>query len=325
MSTQMQTSAHGQLRNARKSIKGSIQSTTYEFPYMRQPEKKTLGQLIYDREKGKILGRTLPNWGELLIFYTVFYISLAALFAICFKALMMTIPFHKPKWILDKSLIGTNPGLGFRPMSKDVVHGSLIWYDITEQKQVNYTHEKIRNNHKNCGFGSLPDSHQVCNLNIEDFDECSKSRSYGYNNSSPCIFLKLNRIYGWIPEYYNDINDLPSDMPEDLVEYIKSRPQIERDQVWVSCSGENSVDREVVGDIAYFPTQLRGFPSYFFPYTNIKGYLSPLVAVKFKRPKPNQIINIQCRAWAKNINYNGSHRDRQGSVHFELMIDAPIN
>lgn len=34
-----------------------------------------------------------------------------------------------------------------------------------------------------------------------------------------------------------------------------------------------------------------------------------------------RIINIECRAWAANIHYNGSFRDRQGSVHFELMVD----
>lgn len=35
----------------------------------------------------------------------------------------------------------------------------------------------------------------------------------------------------------------------------------------------------------------------------------------------NRIINIECRAWAKNLHYDGSYRDRQGSVHFELMVD----
>lgn len=35
----------------------------------------------------------------------------------------------------------------------------------------------------------------------------------------------------------------------------------------------------------------------------------------------NRIINIECRAWAKNLRYIGGHRDRQGSVHFEVMID----
>lgn len=34
----------------------------------------------------------------------------------------------------------------------------------------------------------------------------------------------------------------------------------------------------------------------------------------------NQILNIECKAWAKNIIVQGG-RDRLGSVHFEVMID----
>lgn len=30
------------------------------------------------------------------------------------------------------------------------------------------------------------------------------------------------QIYNWVPEFYDDINDLPEEMPKDLVEYIKS-------------------------------------------------------------------------------------------------------
>lgn len=115
------------------------------------------------------------------------------------------------------------------------------------------------------------------------FGKCGPSDSYGYNNSAPCIFLKLNRIYGWNPEYFNDPADLPDDMPDTLKSHIKSLPAAHRDQIWVTCYGENGADSEILGDIEYFPTQ--GFPSYFYPYENTKGYLSPLVAVKFTRPK----------------------------------------
>lgn len=48
----------------RRGTKGSMSSTTYEFPYMRQKTERTLGQLIYDGEQGKILGRTPKNWGK---------------------------------------------------------------------------------------------------------------------------------------------------------------------------------------------------------------------------------------------------------------------
>lgn len=194
-------------------------------------------------------------------------------------------------------------------------------------------------NQKNCDFDTFPGTTQVCKIDVSSFDQCTSSNAYGYNNSSPCIFLKLNRIYGWVPDFYNDPNDLPEEMPADLKAHIAQLPESHRKQVWVSCYGENGADQEILGDISYYPT--RGFPSYFYPYLNAPGYLSPLVAVKFVRPSrkfsshiecenkskyiftkirhpsffllANQIINIECRAWAKNIKYVGSFRDRQVS------------
>jgi len=92
----------------------------------------------------------------------------------------------------------------------------------------------------------------------------------------------LNRIYGWKPDYFDDPNDLPEDMPDDLKTHIAELPKDHRKQIWVTCHGESPADREILGDIKYFPTQ--GFPHYFYPYLNAHSYLSPLVAVKFTRP-----------------------------------------
>lgn len=131
----------------------------------------------------------------------------------------------------------------------------------------------------------MPSEGQVCKLDINKFDKCSKEYSYGYNNSAPCIFLKLNRIFGWVPDYYNDPKDLPLDMPKSLVDHITSLSVAQRNQVWISCQGEDGSDKEVLGDTEYYPT--RGFPSYFYPYKNTRGYVSPLVAVKFLRPHGN--------------------------------------
>lgn len=73
-----------------------------------------------------------------MFFYTIFYIVLGALFAICMKGLLMTCNNQSPKWTLHESIIGTNPGLGFRPISDDVEQGSLIWYDSSNQTQIKY-------------------------------------------------------------------------------------------------------------------------------------------------------------------------------------------
>lgn len=118
-------------------------------------------------------------------------------------------------------------------------------------------------------------------MDVSDFGECGRNNSYGYKNNAPCIFLKLNKIYGWVPEYYNDTNNLPDDMPQTLKNHIASLSVKERNQVWVSCQGEDGADKENVRTIEYFPT--RGFPSYFYPYLNVKNYVSPLVAVRFRR------------------------------------------
>lgn len=69
--------------------------------------------------------------GELFIFYSIFYIVLAILFAICMKVWMGMLNDKEPKWLLDESRIGDSPGLGFRPMPKSNQQGSLIAFNIT--------------------------------------------------------------------------------------------------------------------------------------------------------------------------------------------------
>lgn len=49
-------------------------------------------------------------------------------------------------------------------------------------------------NQKICDFDNLPKNDQVCALQIEDFKNCSSQNRYSYDKSSPCIFLKLNRV-----------------------------------------------------------------------------------------------------------------------------------
>ncbi|KAJ6649707.1 Sodium/potassium-transporting ATPase subunit beta-1 [Pseudolycoriella hygida] len=302
---------------------------------MRKPKgKRSIWRGIYNPDKNYILGRTPRNWGSLLIFYTIFYTILAALFAICMQGLLASLSDEEPRWQLDKSLIGNNPGVGLRPIPDNLDRGSLIWYDAKDKKQVDYwtgllsqflqpyTNRTLMvgagKNQVQCDFDKGPGYGQVCAVNVDKLGPCSESNGFNYNKSAPCIFLKLNKIYNWEPEYYDDINNLPNEMPQDLKDEIKSLPVNQRKQVWVSCNGERSSDEESLRGMKYFPS--RGFPGYYYPFKNAPGYLSPLIAVKIERPTLNRIINIECRAWAKNILYNGSLRDRQGSIHFELMV-----
>lgn len=118
------------------------------------------------------------------------------------------------------------------------------------------------------------------------------------------------QIFGWKPEYYNDTKNLPSTMPADLQEHIKAEEHANRlDTVWVSCSGENPADVENMGAIQYIPR--RGFPGYYFPFTNTPGYLSPLVAVFFEKPQ----CKFYTYAYVCNENWNS---DTEGT---DTIID----
>ncbi|KAJ8920640.1 hypothetical protein NQ315_004779 [Exocentrus adspersus] len=310
--------------------------------YFLKPEEITLTKcdrvkrFIWNPETKQFCGRTGASWAKIGLFYLIFYGMLAALVTICMWVFFQTLDPRIPKWQLDRSIIGTNPGLGFRPMPTNNEESTLIWfqgsnkqnYEVWEQNLLRfldkyYVPSKIAKGNgqvKQCSYSDFPSVGEVCEVSVRDWEECNKDLHFNYHKNSPCIFVKLNKIYGWTPEYYDDPYDLPKEMPESLVKHIRSINNTrERQNVWVSCEGENPADKEYLGPVTYYPKDIQGFPGYYFPYLNSEGYLSPLVAIKFERPISGIVINIECRAWAKNIRY--SRLERTGSVHFELLID----
>ncbi|XP_034237476.1 sodium/potassium-transporting ATPase subunit beta-2-like [Thrips palmi] len=330
---------HSAGRGRRRPRHGDEGNGTYELPYRKPEELSRWDALrlgIYNPSTNEIFGRTCASWGGLAVFYTIFYIVLAAFFAICMKGMLHTIDPKVPYFTQDYSLIGSSPGLGFRPISHDVEkEGSLIWYVAKNETNVKVWTDRIEDflkpyknqsslpgggrNQVQCDASNPAPKGKVCAMNMDNWGMCQGATSYGYSRSSPCVFVKLNKIYGWVPEYYNDTNDLPAEMPDNLKTFIQTRPPKERNTVWVSCEGENSADKENIGKIQMYPTM--GIPGYYFPYENQEGYLSPVVAIYLVRPTPKVLINVECRAWAKNINYRRHNTLREGSVHFELMID----
>lgn len=292
---------------------------------------------IWNSETGQFMGRTGASWAKILLFYIIFYAVLCGFFGAMLAVFYQTLDPNAPKWQLEGSLIGTNPGLGFRPMPPESnVDSTLIWYKASDEG--NYRHwtkelDKFLEHYKRttpkpgtvdtrvpCDYDTPPAPGKVCNVDVEAWHFCNRNNTYNYQKSAPCIFLKLNKIFGWQPSTYNDTNNLPSNMPDDLKAHIaneKSRKPKSVNTVWVSCEGENPADVENIGPIQYIPQ--RGFPGYYFPFTNTPGYLSPLVAVLFEKPKYGVLINIECKAWAHNIHHD--RFERRGSVHFELMVD----
>lgn len=290
----------------------------------------------YNNEPVAIIGLTPERIGKRFIFYVAFYSVLGAIFAICMATFLQHfINPRVPRLQQEYSVIGTSPGLGFRPLPPDV-RSTLIWYKGTGPESYKYWEEQLHDflsvykkkgqtagagqNIFNCNFKEPPPPGKVCDVDIRGMEPCTEENHFSFHKSSPCIFLKLNRIYGWRPEFYNDVNELPQDMPDSLQARIKNITAYNSNyanMVWVSCNGETPADKENIGPINYLP--FPGFPGYFYPYENAEGYLSPLVAIHLQKPQTGIIINVECRAWAKNIIYD--RRERLGVVHFEIMIE----
>ena len=67
--------------------------------------------------------------------------------------------------------------------------------------------------------------------------------------------------------------------------------------IWLHHDGEDDPDIENIGPVTYTP--FRGFPGYFYPYRNQRGYLSPIVMVQLKNPMPG-VRSTELEASGKN-------------------------
>lgn len=256
-----------------------------------------LGNVIYNPEEKSFLGRTAKRWGIMLTFYLVFYAVLAILFAVCMGGLFLSLDQSRPTHILEKSLIGANPGVTSRPVTDYVVMHIHVENSSNYQQYIQQLDEF---------YEAYKDTSPYSDNKI-----CTKEDNYGYPYT-PCIFVKVNRIFNWIPECY-DASELPEDMPDDLKEYIQAQNQAEPKQVWISCEDEKNNDTTLE-----YPWG-RGLSSVHYPFHSTDGYKSPFVAVKLTVPV-NELVIIRCRAWARNIIYNKSLKEPSGYTRLQFFI-----
>jgi len=313
-----------------------------QFQFAQKPEEKPgwegFKQFLWNSETSEFLGRTASSWFKIGLFYVIYYAFLAGFFVAMLIIFYQTLDDTMPKWQNSNGIIGTNPGVGYRPRpASGSVESTLVHFRHGELGNWKAWSERLTeflgpyNNigkkpkldalNVECSFDSMPGENQFCQVRTSELitGPCTEDNHYGFDKGKPCILIKLNKIYGWLPEPYNSTK-LPADMPESLKKYINESdmPAKKKDgMIWFSCEGENPADRENIGPIKYYPEP--GVPTYFYPYKNQKGYHSPAVFAHFEEPKHGVLISITCKAWAQNIEHD--YMERKGTVHFELMID----
>jgi sodium/potassium-transporting ATPase subunit beta len=295
---------------------------------------------MWNSETKEFMGRGFVSWVAILSFYVFFYAFLAAFWAACLAAFLHTIDYNQPTQQGNYSLLKANPGMTFEPMPwndrtlvKFTVHNSSsytnytqqltdtvlkpywdLYYDLAVYNNASPIATFCDGNQKYAGLGYFCATDMASAIP----DECRPENDYGFALGAPCVFLRPNKIYGYKPLPYGNItaetaNESPLP-PASL--YTRYDPNY----IGITCEGENDGDKDNLLEVTFYPD--KGFPFYFYPYYNQKGYLPPFVLARF-RVVPGNVIMIWCRIWAANIKHDKN--DLQGSIHFELQVDRPTS
>ncbi|VDL94582.1 unnamed protein product [Schistocephalus solidus] len=259
--------------------------------------------------------------GKRWLYFFVLYALLGGFFWGYLNLFMyFQIPRDYPKLTGRQSLLQLHPGLSRVP-NPDVLT-SLIQFrprePLSYSKLIDamlaflYGYKKKRcAMMKDCVHGTGSDQidmRRPCAFDLNAVGPCNLANTYGYTTASPCVALKMNRIYGWLPE---------------PVEFATG--------VLVKCEGETEDDTRNMGTIHYYdmdhaltgqrrPKTTNGsFHSAFFPYLNQGCYHQPLVFLEFAGMRRNALIRVKCYLIAKNIPV--SFERNEGIVRFEILAD----
>jgi len=157
---------------------------------------------------------------------------------------------------------------------------------------------------------------KACIFNVFAYlDElgCSQADSYGYKNGTPCVLVKLNNVFSWVPsgvayptpDWFPSSNTTGSaaNSTDYCLDIIKRDGN--NSFIYVTCRGVSDEDRKNIKSIEY-STPLQdtdcagGIPFYYYPFKNVPHYQQPLVPVKFDLER-NKRVSVECIAWAKGL------------------------
>lgn len=262
---------------------------------------------IWNPEKKEVLGRNGKSWGQILLFYFVFYIFLTGMFALCIYGLLLTISPYVPTY-RDRVF---PPGVTIRPHDSGfhyVFNSSEknTWLSYTKSLHTfleAYNDDKQIATNVKCTPGKYffqkgeeHEEKKACQFRRSLLKNCSgiEDPHFGFSHGKPCILIKINRIVGF---------EAGSGTP-----------------ITVSCGTYKGIGSDL-GTVNFYPENY--FDLMYFPYygklTHV-NYTSPLVAMHFTEVTPNHDVTIECKINGKYI-INDHKTDRfLGRIVFTLNI-----
>jgi len=295
---------------------------------------------LYNKEKGEVLGRTSASWAKIGLFYVIYYTGLACFFVALLSIFLYSFTDNKAPVLTGAySVLPPKPGMGYQPMVK--AEETLLTYSLANTEAGIKTRKPYKEGLQNfLTTGAKPDrvapaiketnylspnaslfrSTAECEKggeisrdtkpcifdastisNLLDAGNCPED-GFGYDEGKPCVAIKMNRIFEFVPEITDG------------------------DDIVIKCEGEHLADKDNVGPISYFPRGADGatgvIKKYYFPFLGQPHYMTPLVFIKFEKVLKNVLVQVVCRP-INLANLKTDGKDGQGKVHFEVYITEP--
>ncbi|XP_071838205.1 sodium/potassium-transporting ATPase subunit beta-1-like [Apostichopus japonicus] len=271
-------------------------------------------KFMYNKEAGTVMGRNGKAWAQLLGFYTIFYLCLAAFWAAMLAVFLQTIDSSRPTW---NSYVST-PVAAFAPAFKyEQIKYTLPWdKDSKEAKAITGPLQKIWDDldpEKQTDLQSCPDTpnegdkQRFCKYDRTQLGENCKPPHFGYDKGMPCIYVNLNKVWGWIPEPYSG---------EENATHIA-----------FECGGEDADDDKVLESYTLYPAAGISFGHYPYKVGTDKEeqarFINPIVAVQFSFELDKK-IRITCTPLAGNLKPQPGIYNSDAPVDFtvEFFIDS---
>lgn len=138
-------------------------------------------RFAHNTEQGTYFGRDKHSWKQICAFYWIYYAVLTVIFAIMFSVMLSTIPdpIDGPdlnRELIDPAMISVPLDIGFAPNLPESFAPEIA----TIQANVfdRYPGRDFSS------FGATCDG---------------SDPNFGYDASTPCVFLRINRVYGFVP------------------------------------------------------------------------------------------------------------------------------
>jgi len=326
------------------------QSTEVQYNLV---EKIWLGGIQIHGLRSKHLNYLHRLYLKIIVFYIMYYTSMADILVACLEILSLrifeysfkTLPdielmpatFDSSPYIFNLQDTSVNPT---NEQGKGDTNADLVRrMELDLQKYENTT------GLEDCSGGWDETKRGRCIFPRSELGDCQEA-PFGYipkdGKIQPCFFLKLDKIYGFNPDRIPIDYDYNHTFFEGFIPENFEKVMLEHggDNIYFNCYGrypDNEDDDGMDNDQEYFSKKLwahggdegqdigleyfpksQSFSRMYLPYMNEPNYHQPMVAVKINNPPVGRMMYIECFVYHSIVIHD--IRRKEGLIQFKVLI-----